>query len=125
MFASYYNALDSVKVLIENGAATDIFSKDASALIMAAEKGNTETVKYLIEHDANIDGTAQNGETAFLAACKFGKTDTARYLAESGADISRKTANGNNALICAAQKNNPETLRFLIEKGLSVNEANR
>lgn len=54
-WASYYNNLELIKILINNGVDINLGGKnDDKAVIMAEEKGNVNVVKLLVENGADI-----------------------------------------------------------------------
>lgn len=82
--------LKELKKLIDKGYP-DIDEKigayDSTALMLAAEKGHSEVVQYLLEKGADIGALNIMGETALLRACKYSMDyDTINVLLKNGAD---------------------------------------
>ncbi|KAI0536108.1 ankyrin repeat-containing domain protein [Xylaria digitata] len=76
--------------------------KGFTALMFAASKGWTASVKALLEHNANVDATVMRegqwtGWTALMFAAFSQSADTVQVLAEAGADLKRADAHGNGA----------------------------
>ena len=111
------NALDIVKVLIENGA--DIEAKNSNKytpLHMAAKQGQTEIVEYLIENGANLDAV-KHIDTALTMALEKGHFDIAELLINKGAEVNIWQA---RALKLA--KGQKEIEGLLVEKGAVENQ---
>jgi ankyrin repeat protein len=53
--AAYFNAIETMDLLIRHGAKVNSNPGRLSALIYAAENGNLEAVEMLLEHGAYID----------------------------------------------------------------------
>ena len=54
-----------------------------TALLYACEKGHLEMIKYLVEHEANVNIVAKNKATPLMIACKVtkdNKNDIIYYL---------------------------------------------
>ena len=47
--------------------------------------GNSEIVKYLVEHGANVNKADKDGKTPLFDACWDGNLEIVKYLAEHGA----------------------------------------
>ncbi len=69
--AAVYGKLERVKTLIEK-EGVDVNARETqtkiggTALILAAEEGHLEVVKYLINKGADINAKADNGNTALM-----------------------------------------------------------
>ena len=93
----------------------DVHTENNDALRWAAEKGDIDMVKFLVEKGADIN--ANDGLALFLAA-NIGNYDMVKYLVEKGADIH---ACNDSALCCAAENGSLDVLKFLVEKGADIN----
>ena len=79
--------VDSVKLLIENGA--DIEAKGAygnTSLIVAAEKGHASSVNFLLENKADPDAKNNSNTTALLEAARNKELEVARLLLSRSAN---------------------------------------
>lgn len=74
-----------------------------SPLISAAEKGQTEAVKFLLKYNCAIDFQSHHGKTALIRAVEEGHVEVVRLLTEAGADLEIKTDEGMTALDLAIQ----------------------
>ncbi|MEM4626579.1 MAG: ankyrin repeat domain-containing protein [Candidatus Bilamarchaeaceae archaeon] len=101
---------------------TEIVSKEEkkqlnSKLIEAANTGNAELVKRLIERGADVNAKTGWGKTALMRAAMGGHTETAKLLIERGADVNAKSNNGETALMYALVKGHPEIAELLRKAG--------
>ena len=74
--------------------------------------GDTEIVRLLIDHDADVNVTNQRGHTVLYCAGGHGHLDTVRLLLENNADPNVKfTQDGKTLLQWLAQY--PDDQRFI------------
>jgi ankyrin repeat protein len=79
-----------VSLLLEHGAQPDTFDPsdaDDKPLLKAARNGSEAIVLLLLQHGADVNQTARNGDTAIHLAAKEGEAGTIRILAGHGADL--------------------------------------
>ena len=113
VLAAETSNLDVIKALVEAKADPNIPTESGTtALIMASGAGtdvqrarepdervlSTETVKYLVEHGADVNTAGQFGWTALHAAAYQGMNDDIQYLVSKGARIDEKDKFGQTAL---------------------------
>ncbi len=85
--------LEVVKILLENGAKTDVTDNFGhTALYYAAKNGQLEVVRLLLDKDAGADvqGHNRNG-TPLLLAAQNGDIEIVKLLLAKGADPSAET----------------------------------
>ncbi len=80
---------------------------------------NRQIAGYLLDHDANPDGSGQGGP--LHSAAFYGRIEVATLLLEAGAEIDQVDANGETPLHRAAYRKQIEMVRLLIEEGATVN----
>ncbi len=94
----------------------------ATSLLNAAEVGNLDMVKYLIEQGADIEHCTFRGTSPLLIAAYNGHFEVVQYLITHNANVNHvKQSTGETALILAAQKGHFDLVKYLIEKGAEVN----
>ena len=120
---------DTVEVLslIREGAGVNASEATygGTALIAAAARGHTGTVRALLEKGGEVDATDKAGRTALMEAASGGYTDTVRLLLEKGANVNSSDNVGWTPLFWAAFSRRSETVRLLLEKGADVNAKNK
>ena len=88
-----------VKILLEAGAKTN------NAIVIAADRGRTATVKQLIEHDDDLlRAKDKHGWTMLIRVAASRPSESAhmiRQLVDGGADLEVKTNKGETALVKA------------------------
>ena len=63
----------------------DAIGGKLTALVSAADKGQLEVVRLLIEAGANVNATSGYGDTALLRACRLGYGEVVEVLLRAGA----------------------------------------
>jgi len=146
-----WTSLELIDYLIEQGANVNALHKRGSSgrgrlnykgatpLLMAAETGDLEYIRLLVQRGA--DPLLPNSEacTPFLAACGVGVLSggdesagteqdaiaTAEYLLSLGAGINAVDDHGKTALHGAAFKSWSQLVAFLVDRGADINVWNQ
>lgn len=85
-------------------------------LTIAAEKGNMEIIKMLVEDGkAVVNDPSSYGVTPLIAAAAAGNDKVVEYLVAQGADVTAKDDLGKTALIYAIGFDNPKLISSLIK----------
>ena len=85
-------------------------------LTIAAEKGNMEIIKMLVEDgNALVNEASSYGVTPLIAAAAAGNDEAVAYLVGQGANVSAKDDWGKTALIYAATLDNPKLVSSVIK----------
>jgi len=92
-------------------------TEQEAALVAAAVKGDTDTVKALLDKGTKVDARDQNGGTALGHAVWFGHPDTVRLLIDRGADVNATKLDGGRPLQFAIARNHPEIAEMLTKAG--------
>ena len=113
------NTSESIKS--QNDVDIDARDEDCkTALIRAAEEGDTETVELLLDREADIEAKDNEGKTALIVAASEGHTETVGLLLDKGADIEADEEDGWRALHFAASDGHTETVQLLLDKGANI-----
>jgi len=90
---------------------------DATALMIAANKGYADMAKILLENGAGVNIKSDDGITALMAAAYRGYEDIVRMLLEQGADVHVESESGLTALMAAESINHAAIIRLLKDAG--------
>ncbi|MCB9027271.1 MAG: ankyrin repeat domain-containing protein [Bdellovibrionaceae bacterium] len=93
---------------------------DRTVLILAAQKGHTETVKFLLDNGASVDVRDFEEKTALICAAYNGHLETARLLLANGASVDVRDNQERTSLMWAILEGRTETARLLLDNGASV-----
>ena len=97
-------------------------SKDESALMLAALKGDQDLVKKLIARDADIN---KPGWTPLHYAATNGHLSIMKLLLDKYAFIDAQSPNGTTPLMMAAMYGSPEAVKLLIDEGADLKMKNQ
>jgi ankyrin repeat protein len=93
VWAAHNNRVETLPLLLQQGAGIDSCPYRGTALIWAAVKGHLEAVRWLLDHGADVNcrtvfGGEQHGKgvTALHLAGQNGRLEVCRLLLERGAD---------------------------------------
>ncbi len=89
-------------------------------LIIAAQKGNIETVRELVSAGVNVNGSLDNGGMALDQSAITGQLEVVQFLLDNGADVNAQGFYGQTALIAAAGKGHADVVQLLLERGADV-----
>lgn len=91
-----------------------------SAIIVAAEEGDLETVKMLLGQGADVDATDSEDRTALLEASMKGHKAVVAYLLDHGADVHHADCSGVTSIHFAVQYGYTEIAQLLIDRGADL-----
>uniref|UniRef100_A0A0N4U4E9 ANK_REP_REGION domain-containing protein n=1 Tax=Dracunculus medinensis TaxID=318479 RepID=A0A0N4U4E9_DRAME len=92
------------------------------SLYYAAEKGDTTTLKRILEMDSSlIDIKDENGYTPLMVSSMCGNVDTMKMLLENGAQINHVDKEKHSAVHWAVVCGQLAALTVLLEKGANAN----
>ena len=121
--------LTAVRTLLRNGADPNAAQGDGlTALHVAAQQGNLEIARVLIEARANVEAQSRlGGYTPLHLAAQSGHLTVAQALIDGGAAVGAVTSTtGVTPLHLAAQALNGEgVIRLLVQRGAPIEAAER
>jgi len=86
--------LDAQPDLLQNLSG----SNGESLLMLAVQAGNPETIKYLLEHGADVNAAGPTGMTPLHVAAQQGEEEIILLLLKNKADINAVTADGQSPM---------------------------
>ncbi len=114
--------LDIVQAMIHTTNQADLTEHSpqdgSSPLHLAAQKGHTSVVKFLLSEGATIDSLDNAAWTPLHWAAVMGHLDTVITLNESGADKKIKSSNGWTPLEMCKKSGYREVVRYLLNAEL-------
>ncbi|XP_014205114.1 myotrophin [Copidosoma floridanum] len=104
--------LDQVRDIFENkNINVNKMIDNRTPLHYAADYGQKEVVRYLLDKGADIHAKDKHGITVILAAIWEGHTDVVKLLLENGADPNGETPDGQKYLDVAEKDEIKELLK--------------
>jgi hypothetical protein len=93
------------------------------ALYEAAQAGDLEDVRDLVQRGANPSATIHGDGNALIGAARSGRIEIARLLLDQGADPNGIVEGDGSPLIAAAQYGRFDQVQLLVQRGANVNLA--
>jgi len=107
-------------ILVESGAdVNSMTNRGDTALHYAAQQGNAEIVKLLIEKNANVN-VEEEGQRALMIAAHGGHSEIVKILLNANADVDVQNWLGSTALIDAARDGHAEIVKMLLDAKADV-----
>lgn len=132
--AAHYGDNDLIKLFLEHGADVNHAGvSEETALHAATKKGHIETVKLLLDKDADMNAIynktykaedfISHGRDAHAIelAAENGHNDLIELFISKGVEINRTDSFGNTPLSLASENGHLGTVELLLSKGLDVN----
>ncbi len=123
--AARYGSVATARVLLQRGAALVPAGEDRerAALSIAAEAGQVEMLKLLVEHgaDVNRSDTSLYHATALHEAAAGGQVEAARYLVSQKAVVDAPGYEKATPLHAAAKEGAAAVVELLLASGADVN----
>jgi ankyrin repeat protein len=89
-------------------------------LLLAAQDGNYNKIKILLETGADIEARNRSGTTPLIVAAHNGFIKACELLIEKGADVNAVSKNGQTALMIASWYEHKGICALLIENGADM-----
>ncbi len=124
MIAAWEGNIPMMELFVARGA--DIAQENRygeQALQLAAWKGQTAAVRWLLDHGAAVNREGQ-GWSALHYAAFSGHGDVARLLMERGADVNGRAPNGSTVLMMAAREGHEDLASMLLDAGADPRATN-
>jgi ankyrin repeat protein len=86
-------------------------------LIQAAEDGDLEEVRRLVQQDHQVLGAVWDHDTPLKAAAGKGRLEVVRYLLDEGADVNLRPAGSDSTLGRACHHGHIEVVALLLARG--------
>ncbi|KAJ7326499.1 putative multiple ankyrin repeats single kh domain protein [Mycena albidolilacea] len=115
--------LEAVKILLEawiHLVGTQVLPHHL--VVIASERGQSDSVRLLLEHGADIN-TADKEYNTLCAASLNGHFNTIRVLLEKGAEVNAMSGRYGSVLQAASLRGNVEIVELLLENGAEDNAA--
>lgn len=111
---------DTIEFLLDNGYAdiNQTRSRDPpyhNSLVLAAARGQTNVVTYLIGKGAALDYKTRANNTALGSAAMHGHFDIVQLLCSAGASTNIKNNNGETPLILAFETDHSDIVDYLLD----------
>lgn len=119
--------LDELKYGLQTGTPYPVDIKNPegkTALMLAAEAGQIEAIKYLLTRKPDLTQTDPEGNTALLLALTKDKSAAARLLIAAGSDVNAHNSGYTYPLHWAAHNGDLDTAKALVEKGAQLDVRN-
>ena len=95
------------------------------ALVRAAEEGDIQYIRNLLDHGADINTRDKKGYTALIIATQYKYIVIIRLLLDRGADPNISSVYGDTSLIYASFGGRTDIVRLLLRYGADPNIQNR
>ena len=104
---------------------SDAASADDTALIAAAERGDSAAVRSLLARGASVTARDNRGRTALLVATHGNHVEIARALIAAGSDVNARDAIDDSPYLYAGAEGRTEILRLTLAHGADPASVNR
>ncbi|MEG9860883.1 MAG: ankyrin repeat domain-containing protein [Parvularculales bacterium] len=92
-----------------------------TALIVAAELGHTDIVKFILDKEGRVDSSSRDKRTALTMAALGGHDDIITLLLEAGADPDKRGYQSEHALLLAVRNGHGAAVEALLVGGANPN----
>ena len=122
---STFDTIDTIKLLINNGANVNIRADSGiTALIYACKNvvfHGDKVIRVLLNAGAKVDIKDNRGLTALMyLCCNCGNNSIINLLIKAGANINLCNNSGHSALYCAAENGYFDIVKLLVDEGINI-----
>lgn len=119
--------LARIKEVCDAGAYIEARNNNGvSAIILAANNGHLDIVKYLAEEkNANIEARSNDGKSALMWAARWGHTEVVKYFLDIGCRIDILDVDGMSALMLGVLAGARDIVELLIKEGADITVENK
>ena len=124
-YASEGGNLKVVELILSTSKGAQIGEEDnghRTPLMLAAEKGHSDVLLRLIDHDADVNKRDCNERTAFDYACECGRLEVVELLLSKGVEIDLEDNYHWAPLILAAKNGHSDVFLYLINHCVDVSK---
>lgn len=118
--AVLFQDVPKIKALLGQGADPNYRENDRALLAWAAQNGNLEVVKLLVDAKADVNSVDGIGHTPLIRAIETQQIEIVTYLLEKKADPNAKDREGQPVLVFAVKSRKPEIAKAVIDAGADV-----
>ena len=112
---------EAIIIILALSLALGGCARKKDALLDAAQDGDTNTVKSLLDAGGDVNLKDETGRTLLMYATLKNHKEVVQVLLDKGADVNARNTTGETALSFAARQGHPEIARALLRKGADVN----
>jgi len=125
MHAIIAGAPEGIETLIEHTDPNLGDNRMQTALHFACAKGRIDTVKLLVQHQANLDVKNAIERTPLHVASRNGNQDIVKLLAEHKANVNAVDQNGVTPLLDASLAGHLQAVEVLLKNGADIKAVNK
>ena len=96
-----------------------------TALILAAQNGHTDLLRYLLDRKADVNPLQCFGISPLLAAVREEHLDCVKILVQAGANLNAENELGETPFRTSVLCHNCDIMRFLMQAGVNINRVNK
>lgn len=102
--------------------AKRLISRIDRALVEAADEGDVEDVRALLDSGASVNARVDGDGSPLIVAARNGNMTLVRLLLDRGADPNMGVDGDGNPLIMAAREGHLQIVEFLLDRGATVDQ---
>lgn len=119
-FACIADITGCCKALVASGVDLNLTVDKVPPLVIACGNGNTELVRYFLQHHADVNSRNDYGITALHRAARGGHTDIVKMLVEGQARFDDPDSRGRTALFLSCAAGRAESVDLLLKHGAQI-----